>query len=161
MVSRILILGVGNILLSDEGAGIWAIQELQSQYSFPAEVEILDAGTSGMQLLPWIENRSDLFILDIVREKEAEFGEVLQYNFEDPPAFIRKKSTSHQIGLHEVLALAQISNTLPSRIVLFGIKPQSIETGLGLTPQVKTGIQGMIHLVLRELNSLGISPTDY
>ena len=157
-IPRILILGVGNILLSDEGAGIKAIQELQRQYSFPAEVELMDAGTSGMQLLPWIENRSDLFILDIVNEQEADYGEVLQYNYEDPPAFVRKKSTSHQIGLHEVLAFSQMSNTLPSRIVLFGIRPLSFDTSLDLSPQVQEGLQKLIRMVIRELESSGISP---
>ncbi len=156
---EILILGVGNILLSDEGAGIKALQELKRQYIFPAEVELLDAGTSGMQLLPWIENRSSLFILDVVDEKEADYGAVFQYNFEDPPAFIRKKSTSHQIGLHEVLAFAQMSDTLPSRIVLFGIRPQSMETGLELTPKIREGVQELTDLVIRELERSGLSPT--
>ncbi|MFW6415160.1 MAG: HyaD/HybD family hydrogenase maturation endopeptidase [Thermodesulfobacteriota bacterium] len=158
LTPRILILGVGNILLSDEGAGIRAIQELQRQYSFPAEVELMDAGTSGMQLLPWIENRSDLFIIDIVNEEEVEPGGVVQYNYDDPPAFIRTKSTSHQIGLHEVLAFSQMSNTLPSRIVLFGIRPLSFDTGLELSMQVNKGLQELIQMIVKELECLEIYP---
>lgn len=158
LIPEVLILGVGNVLLSDEGAGIRALQELQKQYSFPGEVELLDAGTSGMSLLPWIENRSRLFILDVVDTPTRDGGEVFQYHFEEPPAFIRKKSTSHQIGLHEVLAFCALSNTLPSRILLFSISPQNLQTGLELSPQVSEGVQELVQMVIRELERSGFPP---
>ncbi|MEJ2656985.1 MAG: hydrogenase maturation protease, partial [Desulfobacterales bacterium] len=82
-VLNVLVLGVGNILLSDEGAGVRAVEELKNRYNFPDTVEIVDGGTVGFELLPYFENRSHILILDAIKTGNKP-GTIVR--IEDPPA---------------------------------------------------------------------------
>jgi len=152
---NVLILGVGNVLLSDEGAGVHLVKALQDRYILPDGVEVLDGGTSGLDLLPHIENRSHLFIVDVINTADAEPGKVKRIALEDPPAYFRQKVTPHQLGLNEVLALADLSGTMPDTIVLFGLMPKDLKTGLELSPEAAAGLEDLLELLITELETMG------
>lgn len=153
---NVLVLGVGNVLLSDEGAGVRAVEELQKRYVFPAQAEVVDGGTCGMELLAFLDDRSHLFIIDAIRSGR-EPGAVTRIALDDPPAFFRRKISPHQLGLSELLAVAALTDALPPHIVLFGIEPQSLETGLAVSAAVAGNMELLVEMVVSEVRALGIS----
>ena len=111
----VLVLGVVNILLSDEGVGVKAVEELQNRYDCSDVVEIVDGGTSGFELLTYFEGRSHILIIDAVKTGNKP-GTIVR--IDDPPAFLQKKISPHQIGLSDVLAIAVITDNMPQYITL-------------------------------------------
>ena len=152
-VLNVLVLGVGNILLSDEGAGVRAVEELQSRYNCPDTVEIVDGGTVGFELLPYFENRSHILIFDAVKTGNKP-GTIVR--IDDPPAFFQKKVSPHQIGLADVMGMAVITDTMPQNIALFGIEPKELSTGLELSPEVARNLSQLVDMVVAELKAIGI-----
>ena len=155
---NILILGVGNILLSDEGAGVRALELLQQRYTFPNQVELLDGGTSGLELLPALDHRTHVYILDVVQQKDLSPGQTTIVDLAQSPGYFRQKISPHQLGLSEVLAVAEMSGTLPPNITLVGIRPLSLETGLDLTETVQDGLEKMIEFLVSDISELGLNP---
>lgn len=156
--NNVLILGVGNILLSDEGAGVKALQLLEDRYTFPPQVELLDGGTSGLELLPALDRRTHVFIIDAVHQTELPPGGVTRVDLSESPGYFRQKISPHQLGLSEVLAVAEMSGTLPPNITLLGIRPLSLETGLDLTETVRDGLEKIIEFLAGDLSELGLPP---
>jgi hydrogenase maturation protease len=154
MSAQILVLGVGNILLSDEGAGVRVVEELVRSQTLPCGVEAIDGGTMGLDLLPYLEGKSHLFIVDAVRSA-AEPGTLLVEELADPPAYFRQKISPHQIGLAELLAVAALTGALPPSITLFGIVPLSLATGMELSAPVAAAVARAVPLLLERLADLG------
>jgi hydrogenase maturation protease len=152
-ILNVLVLGIGNILLSDEGAGVKAVEELQHRYDCSDAVEIVDGGTSGYELLPYFEDRSHVLIIDAVKTG-SQPGAIVR--IEDPPAFFQKKISPHQIGLSDVLGLAAITDNLPRNITLFGIEPKQLSTGLDLSTVVARNLSQLVDMVVAELKAIGI-----
>jgi hydrogenase maturation protease len=148
-----LVLGLGNILLSDEGAGVKAIAELQNRYDFSGAVEFIDGGTMGFELLPYFEERSHIIIIDAVKTG-CKPGTIVR--IEDPPAYFSSKTSPHQIGLADVLGIAAMTGDLPRNITLFGIEPKQLSTGLELSPEVSNNLRRLVDMVADELKAIGI-----
>jgi hydrogenase maturation protease len=149
----VLVLGIGNILLSDEGVGVKAVEELQSRYDCSDAVEIVDGGTVGFELLPYFENRSHILIIDAVKTGNKP-GTIVR--IDDPPAFFQKKVSPHQIGLADVMGIAVITDNMPQHIALFGIEPKELSTGLELSPEVAGNVSQLVDMVVDELKAIGI-----
>jgi hydrogenase maturation protease len=156
---RVVVLGVGNILLSDEGVGVRAIEDLGRTYALPPEVELIDGGTSSMELLDDLANSDLLIIADCVRAGRPP-GHLLRLVDDEIPALFRTKLSPHQVGLPEVLATLVITNEAPRRTVLFGVEPESLATGMGLTATVAATLPRLVTALAREITDagLGISP---
>jgi hydrogenase maturation protease len=155
--ANILILGIGNILLADEGAGVRVVERLQALYLLPPEVEAVDGGTMGLDLLPYLEGRSHVLLIDAVKGGKDP-GTVSRIELTDPPAFFRTRISPHQIGLSDVLAVAAMTGSLPPHMVLFGIEPARLDTGLDLSPEVAASINTLTDMVARELADLAFAP---
>lgn len=151
----ILVLGVGNVLLADEGAGVRAVEQLQRQYLFPSQVELIDGGTMGLDLLGYLDDKSHLFIVDAVVSSKPP-GSVVIEKLLDPPAYFRQKISPHQIGLSELLAVAAMQDCLPPCITLFGIVPLDLSTGIELSPEVNAAVGHVVLAVVKELGLLGV-----
>jgi hydrogenase maturation protease len=150
---NVLVLGLGNILLSDEGAGVQAVQELQRRYDCPDTVECIDGGTTGLDLLPYFEGRSHILIVDAVKTGNAP-GTIIR--IDDPPAYFRSKTSPHQIGLADVLGIAAMTGDLPLNITLFGIEPKKLTTGLDLSREVASNLGRLVNMVAAELKNIGV-----
>lgn len=151
---RILVLGIGNILLSDEGAGVEVVNRLQKHYKIPETVEVVDGGTVGIELLPWLEGRTHIIIVDAVRSENPP-GTVLR--IDDVPAFFQNKISPHQIGITDVLAMAYITDELPPNVSLIGIEPETLSDGIALSETVSEKIETMVEMVAQEIERTGIS----
>ena len=149
----VLVLGIGNLLLSDEGVGVKAVEELENRYDCSDAVEIVDGGTSGSELLPYFDDRSHILIIDAVKTGNKP-GAIVR--IENPPAFFQKKISPHQIGLADVLGLAAITDNLPRNITLFGIEPKELSTGLDLSTEVARNLSRLVDMVVEELKSIGV-----
>ena len=151
-----LVLGVGNLLLQDEGAGIRAVEEYARRFTIPAEVEILDGGTSGIELLQYIRGRDLLIIVDVVR-CGTQPGSLCRLEGAEVPALFQKKISPHQMGISDLLATAHMTGSMPKRVVLLGIEPKSIDTGLELSADVGGNVGALAEMIAGELSSAGLS----
>jgi hydrogenase maturation protease len=151
---KVLVMGVGSILMTDEGIGIRAVEELQRRYRFPENVEILDGGTSGIELLSYISNKDYLIIIDAIKSGNPP-GTVLKVEGEDVPAQFRTRISPHQLGISDLLAAATLTDEIPKQLVLFGIEPKEIVLGIGLSKEVRSGLDHLVEVVVQDLMRIG------
>ncbi len=154
---NVLILGIGNILLRDEGIGVRAIEELECRYTFPPEVELVDGGTCGLELRDAIGRRDLLLLIDAMRNGGPP-GTAYRLDGDEVPAHFHTRISPHQLGISDLLATLTLTDSLPARIVLFGVEPGDISTGLGLSQEVETGMEKVLQAVYEELKSCGLQP---
>ncbi len=155
-----LILGIGNLLWADEGFGIRAIETLHARYSFPNNVRLMDGGTQGIFLLPWVRNAKHLLIFDAI-----DFGlppaTLKLIRNDDVPRFMGvKKMSMHQTGFQEVLSSAQLTGDLPGDIALVGVQPELLDDyGGSLRESVKAQIDPAIKMACSVLAEWGVAAT--
>ncbi len=155
MISEILLLGIGNILLSDEGVGVHAVNELRERYLFEPEIDIVDGGTKGLDLLPLFEGRKKVLIVDAVDFGERP-GYIAVLRNKEIPAILHSKLSVHHIGLGEVLLSAEMMGVMPEEICLLGIQPYSLETGLGLSEVLRVRMDELIERIIDKLRQWGV-----
>jgi hydrogenase maturation protease len=157
MPDRIVVLGIGNILNRDEGVGVHAVRALQvhlppspdgslspQERASGAEVEFLDGGTLGLNLLPIVEEASHLLILDAVDARQPP-GAVVELAGDEIPLFSGIKLSQHQVTFQEVLGLAAVRGKLPSHLHLIGVQPADLAVGLELSPVVAGALPEVMH----------------
>jgi hydrogenase maturation protease len=93
-MARTLVLGLGNILMRDEGVGVRVVERLLEDCEFPPEVEVLDGGTLGLGLLPWVEEADRLLVIDAV-DMGLEPGSTARLEGDEVPAFLGVKISPH------------------------------------------------------------------
>jgi hydrogenase maturation protease len=146
---KIVILGVGSLLLSDEGVGVHVANELMKM-DLPAEVSVVEGGTDGFRLLNVITEADRLIVIDAVKGG-AEPGSIYRFDIDEvrncPPGF---KTSVHQIGILEVIDLSGLIGKTPHTTVI-GIEPKSLEMGMELTHEIKSKIPRIIELIFEEL----------
>jgi hydrogenase maturation protease len=150
-----LVLGLGNTILRDEGLGVRAVERLQERYTLPDTVELLDGGTLGLHLLPYLEGVRGLLIVDAVR-LDAPPGATIRLEGDAIPRALAHKVSMHQVGLPELLAVSAAQGSLPERVVLWGMAPAVIEPGLDLSEPVAAALGALVDGVAAELESWGV-----
>jgi hydrogenase maturation protease len=154
---RVLVLGVGNVLLTDEGVGPHTITELTRRYEFPPEVRLIDGGTSAMELLDDMARNDLLLIVDAVRTG-APPGTLVKLEGEQVPKFFTTKLSPHQVGLSDVLATLMLTGESPKETVIVGVVPDSLKLAMELSPTVAPVVPQVIETVLGELRRIGVEP---
>ena len=156
--TRKIVMGIGNTLNLDEGLGVHAVEMLEERLSGKApEVEFLDGGALGLNLLPWVEEASHLLVLDAVNSRFSLPGQLMELEKDEIPLYRDIKMSDHQITFQEVLGLAKFRDLFPEKLHLIGIHPVSIEIGVGMTPEVEALMPEVLERaerVLREWNLL-------
>jgi hydrogenase maturation protease len=151
MEPKVSLIGLGNILMMDEGVGVHAVNAVQELYEVPPQLEIVDGGTSGLDLLPYLEGRERVLIVDAVDfGKEPGFMGMLEND--DIPAAFQIKASLHHLGLLDVIATAKLLGKAPQEICLIGIQPQTIDLGVGLSPLMQEKLGILIDRVLAKLS---------
>jgi hydrogenase maturation protease len=152
----ITILGLGNILMTDEGVGVHAVKEFERRYAVPDSVEIVDGGAAGLDLIPFIEGREKVLMVDAVNfDQEPGFIGVLEN--EAIPARITEKASMHHLGLLDVLSIIRMSGNLPGELCLIGIQPKSLDLGLDMTPEIWDKKDILIGRIIKKLQEWNIA----
>lgn len=149
-----LILGVGNLLLSDEAVGVRIVEALGHEYRFAPGIELLDGGTAGMELLEAMASRDHIILADAVRSGNPP-GTVVTLQGEEIPTLFGRKISPHQLGLADVLSALHMTEESPKRLTLIGIEPESLEPRIGLTPLVVAAMGEAKDRILTLLASVG------
>jgi hydrogenase maturation protease len=147
----ILILGIGNILLKDEGIGVHVANKL-IEAPLPPDVEVMDGGTIGMDLLYCIEGRKKVIVIDTVKAGEPPGT---MYRFTDKDLAVKKDflRTAHGIDFYDVVQTSRMLGRKPDEIVFIGIEPEDMNEGMELSPAIANRIPAIIKLVMRELET--------
>jgi hydrogenase maturation protease len=153
----VLVLGIGNLIMSDDGIGSRVIQRLQECYRFPEGVILHDGGTLGTALLPLLEGVEKLLVVDAV-DTGATPGTVVRLAGQDIPLIMGAKLSPHQLGLTDLLAVAALQGVAPREIVVWGIQPARLDMGLELSPAVACKLTSLEAGVLEELGGWNIHP---
>ncbi|NWG21800.1 MAG: HyaD/HybD family hydrogenase maturation endopeptidase [Chloroflexi bacterium] len=151
----ILVLGLGNMILRDEGVGVRAVGRLAERYRLPEDVALLDGGTIGLGLLPYLEGVTHLLIIDTVQHGRSP-GAIVRLQNEQIPQALALKLSMHQAGLQELLAALSLQGHLPPHVVLWGIEPLVIEPGLELSEPVAQSLDALVDSVTAELRAWGV-----
>jgi hydrogenase maturation protease len=153
----ITVLGIGNILLTDEGFGVRVVEKLACEYEFPENVTLVDGGVLGINLLGVIADTRHLIVVDAVKNKQPP-GTLYRLEKNQLPERILLKNSLHQTDFLETLTLCQAIDKVPETTVVLGVEPEDILThDIELTPTVAARVDEMMALVLRELNQLGVT----
>ncbi len=147
---KITVLGIGNLLYSDEGVGIHVLPLLEEKLAKYDNVEAIEGSTDGMRLLGTIEETEYLAKVDAVNAgKEA--GTIITLVDDEIPAYFGIKMSIHQLGFQEVLSAAKLRQTYPKQMVLFGIQPASLSLGLELSPIVQAQLPCVVEQVVHQV----------
>ncbi|MGE0442451.1 MAG: HyaD/HybD family hydrogenase maturation endopeptidase [Gemmatimonadales bacterium] len=153
-MSRVLVLGVGNPLMGDDGIGQAALERLRADWELPANVELADGGTWGMQLIPAIEAADEVVIVDAIAA-DRPVGTVVRMAREDLPRLFKMRVSPHHVDLEDVLALLEFRGSAPERIWAVGIVPGPVDWGIGLSDPVAERIPELAAAVVADLQERG------
>lgn len=145
----ILILGVGNVLLSDEGVGVHVVNAMKDR-NLPHDVELFDGGTAALDLLDVLADREKVIVIDAVKGGE-EPGAIYRFTPSDVTTQGQLLTSIHQISMLETLTMAEHLGCTPREVIIFGIEPKEIDWGMELSPEVTKVVPRVIELVLSEL----------
>lgn len=148
-MDKTVVLGVGNLLLRDEGIGVHIIEKLR-EMEIGEGVELIDGGTSVLDFLPRMEGVSKLIIVDAIK-LGGKPGRTYKLCVDDSLIGAGRVITSlHQLGVLEALALAGKTGKLPPTVII-GIEPKEMTYGLELSPEIQEGMGKMVNLILDEV----------
>ncbi len=154
---KILVIGAGNLLLSDEGFGVHFIRHLQQNFVLPDNLELLDAGTMGMMVMHKLEDAERVYIVDVIAA-EGRAGECRRYMKEDfTLERIPIKLSPHQAGIQEMLMVSEMRGRCPRDVFLLGVIPESYQPGCELSPPLKRTLHALAQSFIRELQQLGLT----
>ena len=151
---RAVVLGIGNTILTDEAAGVRAAEALERAYQVPANVQVIDGGTSGMEMIEDLSNLDFLIVIDVVKTGAAP-GTVVKIAGADIPVFFRQKLSPHQIALPDVLASLELLDTMPKEIIVLGVEPISLELGMEMTATIAAQVPLLVEMAVAELVARG------
>jgi len=149
-VQDVLILGIGNLLMKDEGVGVHVVEKLK-EMQLPDNVEVLDGGTAGLDLVDFIEGRKKLIVIDAVNAggKPGTIYRLTEENLDIRPKAI---SSFHEIDFLDALLVSEAMNSKPEEIVVVGIEPNDMSSGMELSTEIEKRIPDIINLVMKEID---------
>jgi hydrogenase maturation protease len=150
----LLVLGLGNTLLEDDGVGGAAIARLLDHYEVPDGVRVLDGGTLGLSLLPYLEDADAVILVDAIRADAAP-GTLVRLEGDEVAPAVATRLSVHQVGVADLLDGARWLDRYPSHVVLLGIVPGSMRLSTVLTPHVEASVPELVDCVIDEAGALG------
>ena len=155
----VAVVGLGNLILSDEGVGVHVVRRLDESYSFPDDVVLIDGGTSAIDLLDQLVEAEHIIFIDAAQTGGPP-GRVVALEGARLPVWFRERMSPHQIGLADLLATLSLMDHTPESVTLIGIELQSMELGTELTPQIDAAAGEALLKVLEKLAALGVRAVE-
>lgn len=154
-----LVLGIGNVFLSDEAVGVRVIQALQQRFDLPDNLDVIDGGTCGFELMADMSHREHIIVVDAVLAQDKAPGDILILKDKEVPAVFTRKISPHQLGLSDVLSALTMTDEFPDRITLIGIVPQAMDFKMELTPVVQKSMEEVLGILVQTLKDNGFAVT--
>lgn len=151
---RVLVLGLGNVLLADDGVGPVALAELERDYQVPAEVRLVDGGTLGLALLDELAQAEHVILVDAVATGQRP-GTLVRLEGEAVRDAVRDRLSVHQVGVADLLDAARLIGCYPTSVVLLGVVPGAIGLGVGRTGAVDGALSALVSAIVQEVKVLG------
>lgn len=151
---RVVVIGLGNPLMGDDGLGLAVLDELRTGYALPPDVELVDGGTWGMNLLPVVEDADELILIDAI-DVGAAPGTMVRLEHARLPRYLATKISPHQVDLRDVLGLAELRGTLPADTIALGLQPASVELRNALSDLLRCRVDQLAAAVAEELARRG------
>ena len=148
--SDVTILGIGNLLMRDEGVGIHALNTLQESYTFSPDINFIDGGTIGIDLIPYFEECKKMIIIDAVDSQE-EPGYITTLANEEIHYRFNTKLSLHHAGLSDVLSIIKLQEIAAPDMVLIGIQPKIVKMGLELSDVVSDKMNNVLSIIIEKL----------
>ncbi|WP_448871646.1 HyaD/HybD family hydrogenase maturation endopeptidase [Desulfobulbus propionicus] len=145
------IMGLGNLLLGDEGFGIHCIQYLEECYQLPDNVQVIDGGTGGILLAPFIEQFDQLYVIDVVDIEDSPGSVHCFSDMHVRSGDIQTRMSPHQIGMLEILDICRIRGKVPQQVEFITVVPECLDTGMELSPLLVARIKDVIEILLQKL----------
>ena len=153
----VLVLGLGNVLCGDDGAGVIAAHRLRREWIVPPWVRIVDGGTLGLDLLALIAASDAVILVDAVNA-DAPPGTLVRLTGDDVGPAVHDRLSPHQIGVADLLSGVTLCDRYPAEVVIVGVVPQTTELMLGCSGPVAAAIDGLVDAAVDELRRLGAAP---
>lgn len=149
-MGKTLILGIGNLLLSDDGVGVHFVQRLEETRKLPGDVQVVDGGTAGLDLLYYLQDISKLIVVDAMQTGGPP-GSLRRLTGDQVPAYMALKMSPHEIALPDMLAAARLRGLYPPEVIIWGVQPGSLELGVELSPEVAARLDELVEKVVGEI----------
>jgi hydrogenase maturation protease len=150
----LLVLGLGNVLLEDDGVGAAAVALLRERYTAPGGVQVIDGGTLGLSLLPYLQSADALILVDAVRGDAAP-GSLVRLTGDEVAPAVATRLSPHQVGVADLLDGARWLERYPRRVVLLGVVPESMDLAVGLSAPARAALPALVEQVVAEARGLG------
>ena len=154
--TEITVLGIGNIVLRDEGFGVRVAEYLTAHYTFPEQVQFLDGGTLGMELLRCVADTKRLLLLDAVRGEKAP-GETYRLAGAEVAVHFQDKLSAHEIGIQDILTLLTLTGKSVPEVVVLGAEPVDMSAGMELSPALSALVPEMARRAVEEMTLWGVA----
>lgn len=153
---KIGILGIGNLIVGDEGFGVHTVHYLEENFEFPDNVVVKDGGTAGIYMSPFLEECDPIFVIDVV-DIDAEPGSMHYYSSDDVKAGkISTRMSPHQLGLLEVLGICKLRDAAPETMEFYCVVPKVLETSTELSDVVAPRVKEISEISLKRLAEIGV-----
>lgn len=153
---KIGVLGIGNLIVADEGFGVHTVRYLEENYEFPENVVVMDGGTAGIYMSPFLEECDPVIVIDVV-DIDAEPGSMHYYSNEDVKAGkLSTRMSPHQLGLLEILEICKLRDAAPNSIEFYCVVPKVLETSDKLSDVVAPRVKEISDIVLKRLAEMGV-----
>jgi hydrogenase maturation protease len=150
----VLVLGLGNVLLGDDGLGAAAVAQLERDYRVPGGVRLADGGTLGLALLDLLAEAEHVVLVDAVRTGRPP-GTLVRLDGADVADAVRDRLSPHQVGVADLLDAARLIDSYPASVVLLGLVPESIDLAVTRSNAVAGGLDELTAAIVGEVQSLG------
>lgn len=150
----VLVLGLGNVLLGDDGVGAAAVARVERDYCVPPGVRLADGGTLGLSLLGLLTDSNHVILVDAVRT-DGPPGTLVRLDGSDVIDAVRERLSSHQVGVADLLDAARLIDSYPTEVTLLGLVPEIIDLAVARSSAVDGGLDELVSAIVREVQSLG------
>ncbi len=138
-MAEISIVGVGNTVMQDDGFGVRVAEYLQEHTDYPDFVQILDGGTLGMDLMPYIADSKKLLLIDAINI-DAPVGSYHSFTGDELNAYFKNKISVHDLGINDMLAVLKLTDNPVEEVIVIGVKPDIVSLGVDLTEKIAAKI---------------------
>ena len=149
------VLGIGNIILSDEGFGVRVVEYLQKNFAFPDNVNLIDGGTLGVELMHFVEGTRRLLIIDSI-DGGAAAGTTFHLRGDEIRNHFAQKISAHEVGIQDVLTMLELTGKKIPHVELIGAQPFSLEAGTELSEPMQKLLPAFADKALEILQSWGL-----